>query len=141
MRLARSRVAEYPRWSYVAEHNVQLPDEYDQIHNDLEPFWGVEPADLRKTQEELEKKKDSYTLGKNEEGKVDVLAWAFEEGRYDHYIRASVQVIGLLREIQDYLPSFRATFSPHDGPNRLSDHGILTAVLDAAFSQTGMSHP
>ncbi len=38
--LARSRVAEYPRWSYVTEHNVQLPDEYDQIHNDLEPFWG-----------------------------------------------------------------------------------------------------
>ncbi|TEB27987.1 hypothetical protein FA13DRAFT_1736176 [Coprinellus micaceus] len=93
-------------WQYVKEHNVQLPDEYDQIHADLEPFWGVEPADLRKTQEELEKKKDS------------------------------VSVIGLLREIEDYLPSFRATFSPHDGPDRLSDHGILTAALEAASSQT-----
>ena len=58
------------RWQYVIEHNVQLPDEYDQIHHDLEPFWGVAPADLLKTQEELEKKKDSYTLGKNEKGEI-----------------------------------------------------------------------
>lgn len=119
-------------WQYVVEHNVQLPDEYDQIYHDLEPFWGVEPADLLKTQEDLEKKKDSFTLGKNKEGKIDVLAWAFTDGKYDTYIRSSVPIIGLLRDIEQYLPTFRATFSPHDGPNRLSDYGIKTAVLEAA---------
>ncbi|KAJ2932199.1 hypothetical protein H1R20_g4882, partial [Candolleomyces eurysporus] len=123
-------------WQYVIEHKVQLPDEYDQIHHDLEPFWGVAPADLLKTQEELEKKKDSYTLGKNEKGEIAVLAWAFEDGRYDQYIRSSESVIALLREIEAWLPPFRATFSPHDGPNRMSDYAIKSAVLEAAASQT-----
>lgn len=125
------------RWQYVKENDVQLPDEYDQIYEDLEPFWGVAPADLRKTQAELEKKKDSFTLGKNKEGKIDVLAWAFTEGMYNQYIRQSEPIIALLRVIEDYLPSFRATFSPHDGPNRVSDYGIKNVVLEAAANRKG----
>ncbi|PBK80587.1 hypothetical protein ARMGADRAFT_859444, partial [Armillaria gallica] len=26
-------------WEYVEKNNVQLPDEYDQIYRDLEPYW------------------------------------------------------------------------------------------------------
>ncbi|KIM52545.1 hypothetical protein SCLCIDRAFT_60830, partial [Scleroderma citrinum Foug A] len=33
-------------WDYIVEHNVQLPDEYDEIYYDLEPFWGVDPEDM-----------------------------------------------------------------------------------------------
>ncbi|KAG2004732.1 hypothetical protein CC2G_003257 [Coprinopsis cinerea AmutBmut pab1-1] len=121
-------------WDYVVEHNVQLPDEYDQIFNDLEPFWGIEPEDLIAIQQEAETKKDSYTVGKTEDGDVDVLTYAFEEGRYQQLIVGSRGVVSLLREVQDYLPPFRATFSPHDGPNRMSDYNIKKRVLDAAAS-------
>ena len=141
LRLARSRVAEYHRWSYVAEHNVQLPDEYDQIHNDLEPFWGLEPADLIAIQQENELKKDSYTVGKNESGVVDVLTYAFDDGRYDQLIVGSRKIVEMLREVQDYLPPFRMTISPHDGPNRLTDHGIKEALLGAVEGRTCTSFP
>lgn len=123
-------------WKYVVENKVQLPDEYDQIFHDIEPFWGVDPADLRKTQEDLEKKKDSFTLGKNEQGIIEVLAWAFQDGMYERYIRSSVPLIEMLRMVENDLPDFRATFSPHDGPNRLSDYNIKSAVLAAAASKT-----
>jgi len=133
----------YLRWDYVVKHNVQLPDEYDQIHYDLEPFWGVEPAELIKAQEEVEKVKDSYTLGKAETGKVSVVAWAFQEGKYDTFIHASDRVLDLLQDVADFLPPFRATFSPHDGPNRLSDYDIKNMALQAARSGTckSPSHP
>ncbi|KAF4585112.1 Glycosyltransferase Family 90 domain containing protein [Pleurotus pulmonarius] len=119
-------------WEYVVQNDVQLPDEYDQIHRDLEHYWGIEPRDLRKIQKELETKLDSYTLGKTATGPVEVVTSSFQEGRYNQLIVGSVRIIGLLEEIDDVLPAFRATFSPHDGPNRLTDYGVQQAVLKAA---------
>ncbi|EKM77598.1 hypothetical protein AGABI1DRAFT_77101 [Agaricus bisporus var. burnettii JB137-S8] len=123
-------------WKYVTEHNVQLPDEYDQIFHDLEPFWGLEPSDLFKTQAELETRIDSYTIGKQDGSDVDVLTYAFTEGRYDQLIAGSKKIIALLSEIQHLLPDFRMTISPHDGPNFLSDWEIKRATLEAAAAKT-----
>lgn len=124
----------------MVQNNVQLPDEYDQIHRDLEHYWGIEPRDLRKIQKELETKLDSYTLGKTETGPVEVVTSSFQEGRYNQLIVGSVRIIGLLEEIDDVLPAFRATFSPHDGPNRLTDYGVQQAVLKAAREYERESH-
>lgn len=120
----------------MVENDVQLPDEYDQIFNDLEAFWGIEPSDFIKIQKEGELKKDSYTIGKNEEGEVEVLTYAFEEGRYNQLIAGSKAIINLFKPIQEYLPPFRMTLSPHDGPNRLSDYSVKAAAREAADSQT-----
>ncbi|POV99104.1 hypothetical protein PSHT_13686, partial [Puccinia striiformis] len=35
-------------WQFVVDNKVGLVDEYDQISKDLEPFWAIEPARLRK---------------------------------------------------------------------------------------------
>lgn len=129
------------RWKYVTEHNVQLPDEYDQIFHDLEPFWGLEPSDLFKTQAELETRIDSYTIGKQDGSDVDVLTYAFTEGRYDQLIAGSKKIIALLSDIQHLLPDFRMTISPHDGPNFLSDWEIKRATLEAAAAKTCESFP
>lgn len=118
------------------EHGVQLPDEYDQIFHDLEPFWGLEPSDLLEIQAELEKKVDSYTIGKANGTSVDVLTYAFTEGRYNQLIAGSKKTLELLRDIQHLLPDFRMTISPHDGPNRLSDWGVKQATLEAAAAKT-----
>ncbi|KDR70234.1 hypothetical protein GALMADRAFT_160044 [Galerina marginata CBS 339.88] len=123
-------------WKYAKDHNVQLPDEYDQIYNDLEPFWGIEPLDLIEIHQENELEKDTYTIGKNDTGEVEVVTYAFEEGRYDQLIVGSRDVIELLRQIQDDLPPFHMTLSPHDGPGRLSDYGVKGAALEAAAGQT-----
>ncbi|EJT98346.1 hypothetical protein DACRYDRAFT_110788 [Dacryopinax primogenitus] len=34
-------------WAYVERHNVQLPDEYDQILADLAPYYAYSPRELR----------------------------------------------------------------------------------------------
>lgn len=120
------------RWEYVIANDVQLPDEYDQIHRDLEPFWGIEPSELLDTQSELERKKDSYTIGKTSTSGVAVVQTSFEDGRYNQLIVGSVKVIALLQEIEEFLPPFRAVFSPHDGPNLLSDYAVETATREAA---------
>jgi hypothetical protein len=124
------------RWKYATEHNVQLPDEYDQIYRDLEPFWGIEPADLIKIREESELKKDSYTIGLNETGHVDILTYAFAEGKYNQLIVGTRKIIAMFRDIEQYLTPFRMTISPHDNPNRLSDYAIKQAALEAAASRT-----
>jgi hypothetical protein len=130
-----------PRWEYAVENNVQLKDDYDQIFHDLEPFWGLEPSDLFEIQAELEKKIDSYTIGKSEGTHVDVLTYAFTEGRYDQLIAGSKNILELLMEIEHLLPAFRMTISPHDGPNRLSDWGIKQATLEAAAAKTREASP
>ncbi|KAF9267963.1 hypothetical protein L218DRAFT_995514 [Marasmius fiardii PR-910] len=119
-------------WNYVKEHNVQLPDEYDQIYLDLQPFWGISPSDLLLLQQELEEKKDSYTIGKTASTNVTIVRTSFREGDYDRLIQATPAIVDLLKEVEEHLPPFRATFSPHDGPNRLSDFEVRNAALEAA---------
>lgn len=132
----RSETKARSRWEYVKKHDVLLPDEYDQIHQDLEPFWGIEPSDLLQIRSELESKVDSYTIGKEEGTPISVVNTSFQQGRYDQLIKGSVQIIELLQDVDDFLPPFRAVFSPHDGPNRLSDYAVKTAALVAASSQS-----
>ena len=79
---------------------------------------------------------DSYTIGQNETGDVDILTYAFREGTYDQLIVSSRQIIEMFKDIHQYLPPFRMTISPHDVPNRLSDYGIKHAALEAAAIQT-----
>ncbi|KAK7049711.1 hypothetical protein VNI00_005742 [Paramarasmius palmivorus] len=120
-------------WEYVKLHDVQLPDEYDQIYRDLEPFWGISPKDLQAIQQELEEKKDSYTLGKvAEQGVITILRTSFEEGRHDQLVKGAEDIAAMLKDVSKEWPPFRATFSPHDGPNRLSDYEVKDAALVAA---------
>lgn len=116
------------RWNYVKEYSVQLPDEYDQIHADLEPFWGIEPKDLLAIRAQLEAKVDSYTLGKTANSFIDVVNSSFEPGKYDQLIKGSEKIIDLLSDIEEFLPPFRATFSPHDGPNRVSASSLAASM-------------
>ncbi|KAG5220047.1 glycosyltransferase family protein [Salix suchowensis] len=52
-------------WNYVEEHNVMLPDEYDQIWRDLEPFWAMEPLDLQRLVEDEQAEVETYTIGRD----------------------------------------------------------------------------
>ncbi|KAJ3875522.1 glycosyl transferase family 90-domain-containing protein [Lentinula edodes] len=123
-------------WEYVQKHDVQLPDEYDQIYYDLEPFWGLEPSYLLELQAEREFKQDTYTIGKNTEGKLDILQTSFQEGAYDQLIWIANKVLDILRDIEDDLPFFRATFTPHDGPNLMTDYVVKSTLLEAASTDS-----
>ena len=127
------------RWKYVKEHNVQLPDEYDQIYVDLQPFWGIKPADLRKIQAEWEGHVDTYTLGKMEDGPLRIIADELPEDpiKRKNLLVGAHEMIRLLEDIQHLLPSFRAVFSPHDSASIFINHGAKSKALKAAASGKG----
>ena len=119
----------------MTENNVQLPDEYDTIFHDLEPFWGIQPHDLHRIRDEMELIKDTYTLARTNGTKIDVVKYAFQDGSYEQLIRNSKPVLDLFRDIEEFLPPLRAVFSPHDAPTLLSDYGVKAAALRAAQSE------
>ncbi|KAG7091997.1 hypothetical protein E1B28_008384 [Marasmius oreades] len=133
----RRRYGRYPPkgfdkwWDYVKLHDVQLPDEYDRIHHDIEHFWGMTPSDLAEIVKGLESEKDSYTIA-NPKNLVSIVAHAFEDGRYDQLIFGAEGVVDLLSEIEKELPPFRINFTPHDNPNRLTDYEVKDTLLAAA---------
>ncbi|KAJ3849869.1 hypothetical protein EV368DRAFT_85100 [Lentinula lateritia] len=98
----------YTRWEYVQKHNVQLPE------------------DRKGT------KLDTYTIGKNADGKLDILQTLSQEGSYAQLISIATRVSDILRDVEDDLPSFRATFTPNDVPNLMTDHAVKSTLLEAA---------
>ncbi|KAF7973136.1 hypothetical protein HWV62_16184 [Athelia sp. TMB] len=123
-------------WDYCQANEVQLPDEYDQIYRDLEPFWGMEPHDLRRLQAAHEGHMDSYTIGKdNAADPVSVLkvSFSYTGSEKDKAHRGqALEMIGTLKDVQQWLPPFRAVFSPHDNPNLFTDWEVRSMMVRAA---------
>lgn len=96
----------------------------------------MEPSELIQVQKEGELKQDTYIIGKNDEGEVEVLSHMFRDGDYDQFIAGASGIINLFKPIQEHLPPFRMTMWPDDRPNLLTDFGVNTAARDAANSRT-----
>ena len=100
------------RWDYVQRHGVQLPDEYDQIHRDIEPFWGIRPADLRKLQAEHEAEMGTYTIGNGQGfGPIEVVNTTLTPDAVDVADMRSNDQLGILDPVKQWIPPFRATFT------------------------------
>ncbi|KAG2063178.1 hypothetical protein BDR04DRAFT_978260, partial [Suillus decipiens] len=120
-------------WDYVVAHNVQLPDEYDDIYRDLEPFWGIDPLDFQKTREQLEAKEQTVVIAKTDQNSViEIVNYHLPEESAPRLIASIERILDLLRDVEDLLPPFRAVFSPHDNPAMLSDYGVKSMSLEAA---------
>lgn len=122
-------------WRYAELHNVQLPDEYDQIWSDLEPFWGMDPVDLNRLQLQHEGHIDSFTLGKNEGESIKLLNVSVSDPSHwedKNLLRGAEDILDLLQDVQHHLPPFRAVVSPHDNPTLFSDFDSKSLALKAA---------
>ncbi|KAG6827890.1 hypothetical protein H0H92_010053 [Tricholoma furcatifolium] len=125
-------------WAYVEKHGVQLPDEYDQIYEDLEPFWGMDPRDLQRMQEEWEDHRDSYTLGKADNSPIYVVNSSLPDDEQARRVLGgpAYEFMDLLRDVEDSIPAFRAVFSPHDNPNLPTDWELKHQALEHAAAGT-----
>ncbi|GLB39363.1 putative lipopolysaccharide-modifying enzyme [Lyophyllum shimeji] len=122
-------------WDFAHEMEVQLPDEYDTIYRELEPFWGMDPKDLAELLAIEETKPDSFTLAKNETHDTHLVTTAFsdpETWEERGLLRGMKEIRDLLDTVEPALPPFRAVFSPHGTANLLSDYNVRRACLDAA---------
>ncbi|TFK68079.1 hypothetical protein BDN72DRAFT_798290 [Pluteus cervinus] len=127
-------------WEYVQKHDVQLPDEYDQIYHDLEPYWGMNPKDLHAIELEWEGHEDSFTLGKTSPtSPLDMVNYSLPDRGGNTGLalaNPAYDVIDLLKEVEAKIPPFRAVFSPHDNPNLPTDWELKEMALKAAAAGT-----
>ncbi|KAG2068520.1 hypothetical protein BDR04DRAFT_1208647, partial [Suillus decipiens] len=123
-------------WDYVVTHNVQLPDQYDEIYRDLEPYWGIDPLDFQKTREQLGALDQTVIVAKTDQSPViEVVDYHLPQQNAKDRVGRVENVLRLLQDVQDFMPPFRAVFSPHDNPAMLSDYGIKSMALDAAAAR------
>ncbi|KAG6918814.1 hypothetical protein DXG01_011566 [Tephrocybe rancida] len=125
-------------WAYVQKHNVQLPDDYDQIYEDLEPFWGMNPVDLQRMQSDWEGHSDSYTVGKTASSRIALVNSSLPgNSKVEHELSlGAYDIMEILQDVEDAIPPFRAVFSPHDNPNLPTDWELKDQALKHAAAGT-----
>ncbi|KAG5653815.1 hypothetical protein H0H81_010283 [Sphagnurus paluster] len=125
-------------WDYVERHNVQLPDEYDQIFRDLQPYWGMNPKDLQQIETEWEAHADSYTIGKTTGEPIKLVNYSLPGNEHSQFDLAggAFQIMELLEDVEEFIPPFRAIFTPHDNPTLHTDFELQTQALKHAAAGT-----
>ncbi|KAF8487547.1 hypothetical protein JB92DRAFT_3022176 [Gautieria morchelliformis] len=119
-------------WDFVKTHDVKLVDEYDSIHERLQPYWGVDPSVLRASQATWESHSGTFTIGKLPgEHTVKLLNHTIPEGAQLGEERIQNQ-LELLKDVQEWLPEFRATFWMHDGPIQMVAWEVRSQAKQAA---------
>jgi hypothetical protein len=105
-------------------------DEYDSIHARLEPFWGVDPRELRAIQSEWEANQDTFTIGKVDGEHIALLNDTMRGARMG--IQRANDQIDILEDVEEWLPDFRATFTMHDGPRQFTSWELQRRAVEAA---------
>lgn len=103
-------------WDYVEAHDVILPDEYDIIHHDLEPYWAYSPDDIHAIQSRQEAHEDSWTMGTAGTHGVALVNMTLMPHSREMHLTAAEEMLDTLRPVQEHLQPFRAVFNPHDAP-------------------------
>ena len=133
----------------MLDHRVLLPDEYDRINSDIEPFWAAHPSILRSTQAARESQpvidprrlvvilrsqpfQGTFTIS-NVKGKVAISGLASKEP--SAFAQSQME---MLEAVAKSIPDFRATFNagetptyvthPHDHPS--ADHVSRSELIN-----------
>lgn len=116
------------------ENNVQLPDEYDSIYNDLEPLWGVSPEDLQKIQAEWfeQEYRFSVVIGKENGQPLRILNNSMVEHKLEAHLDSILERIKFLEPVDNLLPDFKAVITPMDSPTSAANWEHKEILLEAA---------
>lgn len=49
-------------WTFAKANNIDIVDEYDQISRDMEPYWALEPVDMRHRNKVMQDREHTFTL-------------------------------------------------------------------------------
>ncbi|KAK8117514.1 uncharacterized protein PG998_005795 [Apiospora kogelbergensis] len=115
----------FDKWfAFAKARNVQLIDEFDNIHDALTPFWGLKPATIRqRAQEALGF--DNQLLGVLvRDGKV-----SYMQGGGDWQREATA---GMMDKFVQWLPSMDLCFNLHDEPRVMVPHDDLSRLVKRA---------
>lgn len=109
-RYARNPPKGFDKWyNYAVKNNIQLVDEYNQIHNDLEPFWALEPSDLLHRLNVMQDREETFTI-LIENGKTLI------QGE-QAFLRRAKDLGDLIGRFSSQIPhDVEFTFTRHDQP-------------------------
>ncbi|TQV99513.1 capsule-associated protein CAP1 [Cordyceps javanica] len=115
----------FDKWfEFAKSNNVQMIDEFDNVHDLITPFWGLKPATIRgRAKEALGY--DNSLLGIA----VRDHAVAFTASGPAWQQNATV---GMLEKALPYLPDMDLAFNIHDEPRVVLPHDDLTRLVDKA---------
>ena len=118
----------------MVKNDVKLPDEYDSIHHDLEPFWGVSPEDLQKIRDEWYEKEYRYTVlfGKENGQPLQILSNRMSEQKLDIHTESILERLRFLDPVDDLLPDFKAIITPSDSTSAPASWEHKAMLLEAA---------
>jgi Glycosyl transferase family 90 len=112
-------------FEFAKRRNVQLIDEFDNIHHSLLPFWGLEPSVIRKRVTEALGFDNNYLIGlciRN--GEVTYI----KDGA-DWQQEATT---GMMKSFIQYLPDMDLAFNIHDEPRVIVPHDLLSRLVHIA---------
>ncbi|SGZ26582.1 BQ5605_C024g09945 [Microbotryum silenes-dioicae] len=81
-------------WAYAKANRIVLTDEYDQIFKDLQPFWALEPHDLKHRVLVMQEREETFTI------QVKTARCSRE----------------LIARVSKHVPNVNLTFTRHDQP-------------------------
>ncbi|EIW72778.1 hypothetical protein TREMEDRAFT_26330 [Tremella mesenterica DSM 1558] len=129
-------------WAYVKKHNVQLPDEYDQIYDDIEPFFALTAERIKESVKIAKAKQGIYTIvcqkvetatGRSSECSYNLKEEGMHsDGQRIPRQRAEAQ-LSLLKDVESELEEVEAIFYSHDGPFHIVDDEHLTQDIVGAY--------
>ncbi|KAI6357539.1 hypothetical protein MCOR25_007631 [Pyricularia grisea] len=103
-------------YAYAVEHKSPIIDFFDQIHRDLQPFWGLSPSQIRKSIEKLELEPDMVVI-KVTDGQVSHGA-----ARSEHMDEIN-GLVEMMRSFSKHLPDLQIAVNLDKNPRVLAPWG------------------
>ncbi|KAG6009489.1 hypothetical protein E4U21_002125 [Claviceps maximensis] len=119
----------FDKWfQFAKDHDVQLVDEFDTVHDLITPFWGLKPKTIRARAREA--------LG-YDNGLIGIAirnhAVSHLEGGQEWQRNATHD---MLQRFLQYLPDMDLAFNMHDEPRVIVPHDDLTRLVRKAKDET-----
>ncbi|BEJ14671.1 hypothetical protein CspHIS471_0404380 [Cutaneotrichosporon sp. HIS471] len=127
-------------WYWAQEAGIPLPDEYDQIHLDLEPYLAIRPSDFRDNVEAASKMEGMYTITCATKGDIGTECTEKVQGEgldpEVHLVltQRSVAQLELIKPLEGMLQDIKAVFFMHDGPWQFVGHDYKQLLEESAES-------
>lgn len=113
------------------KHNVQLPDEYDQINRDLAPFRALHPSLIKSRLRRMQAEPDKFTISV-ENGRALSSHVTYDGGAILGSDDRRLGQVGLIEKVARWIPNFEAVYSIHDSPTRFISYSHKEELLDLA---------
>jgi hypothetical protein len=118
LRLATGRLLNLSVSTLDRKNNVQLPDEYDRVNIDMEPFRGFSPQELKKRISHLQTLRDTFSIT-NTKGKLIMHHRKYDSALKGANERAQGQ-FDFIKDVAHLMPNFEAVFAIHECVSSLS---------------------